>query len=287
MNYKYQPKDYNELMKNIENEIYNIQGTSNNPNWKADLNCIDTSQINRMFGVFSILYGDFNGDISRWNVEKVVGFDKMFEKSEFDGDIGAWKNKYLKKQFETKKKFVDLITQTFPHNFSTYVFFRNNNFPVYYDSTKNVIILKKDKNNIFEFKEFVKLPAKIQTFETLSMAIKYSDDFNFTYKKIEKSIDSKYFTKTEVNDIYFLLNKENELNEKELKNYKHSLKKIIQKSISDTLIKKILAKYDFITKNIDVLDKYKKILEIKNNKEKEVLKAFLFATILKNKKGSL
>ena len=72
-----------------------------------------------------------------------------------------------------------------------------------------------------------------------------------------------------------------------MNNYKHSLKKIIQKSISDTLIKKILAKYDFITKNIDVLDKYKKILEIKNNKEKEVLKAFLFATILKNKKGSL
>jgi hypothetical protein len=59
MNYKYQPEDYN--------------GTSDNPNWEADLNCIDTSQINRMFGVFSILYGDFNGDISRWNVEKVVG----------------------------------------------------------------------------------------------------------------------------------------------------------------------------------------------------------------------
>ena len=65
MNYKYQPKDYNELMKNIENEIYNIQGTSDNPNWQADLNCIDTSQINRMFGVFSILYNNFNGDISR------------------------------------------------------------------------------------------------------------------------------------------------------------------------------------------------------------------------------
>ncbi len=69
MNYKYQPKDYNELMKNIENEIYNIQGTPNNPNWQADLNCIDTSQINRMFGVFSILYNNFNGDISRWNVK--------------------------------------------------------------------------------------------------------------------------------------------------------------------------------------------------------------------------
>jgi len=52
MNYKYQPKDYNELMKNIENEIYNIQGTSDNPNWQADLNCIDTLQINRILECF-------------------------------------------------------------------------------------------------------------------------------------------------------------------------------------------------------------------------------------------
>ncbi|MEO1958126.1 MAG: hypothetical protein ABGX23_01090 [Nautiliaceae bacterium] len=119
------------------------------------------------------------------------------------------------------------------------------------------------------------------------MTIKYKDDFNFTYEEIINSIDSKYFTKNEVYNIYFLLNKGNELNKKELNNYKHSLKKIIQKSILDTLIKKILAKNNFITKNIDVLDKYKKILEIKNNEEKGILKALLFAEILKSKKGSL
>jgi hypothetical protein len=162
-----------------------------------------------------------------------MGFDKMFENSKFDGDIGAWKNKYLRKQFETKRKFIDLITQTFPHNFSTYVFFRNNNLPVYFDSIKNVIILKKDENNIFEFKELVKLPAKIKIFETLSMAIKYKDDFNFTYKEIIKSLNSKYFTKSEVYDIYFLLSKENKLNEKDWKEYKSKLKKIIQKPVTE------------------------------------------------------
>ena len=284
MNYKYQPKDYNELMKNIENEIYNIQGTSDNPNWEADLNCIDTLHINRMFGVFSILYSNFNGDISKWNVENVIGFDKMFENSKFDGDIGAWKNKYLRKQFETKRKFIYLITQTFPHNFSTYVFFRNNNLPVYYDSTKNVIILKKDENNIFEFKEFVKLPAKIQTFETLSMAIKYSDDFNFRYKEIIKVLDSKYFTKMEVNDIYFLLGKINELDKKELKIFKDSLKTMMDKTISSKDRTKILAYYNIMAKNIDSLAKYKEILEIKDYKIKKVLKIFLFKEVLKNKK---
>jgi hypothetical protein len=287
VNFKYQPKDYNELMKNIENEIYNIQGTSNNPNWGADLNYIDTSQINRMFGVFSIMYSKFNGDISRWNVKNVMVFDKMFEYSKFDGDIGAWKNNFLKKQFEMKRKFIDLIVHTFPHNFSTYVFFKNNDLPVYHDSmTKSVIFLKKDEKNIFQFKEFVKLPGKIQALETLIMVIKYKDDFNFTYEEIINSLDSKYFTKNEVHDIYFLLNKENELNEKELKNYKLSLKKIIQKPITEKF-KNILAKKNFVIKNLDVLNTYRKIIEIENNEEKEVLKSFLFATILKSKKGSL
>jgi len=42
----------------------------------------------------------------------------------------------------------------------------------------------------------------------------------------------------------------------------------------------------FFGNGINILDKYKKIIE-KNNEEKEILKALLFAEILKSKKGSL
>ena len=287
MNFKYCPKDFNELRECIKKEIFEVQGTPDKPNREADLNCIDTSLMRVMHFVF--LKFDFNGDISRWNVKNVIRFENMFCESKFNGDIGGWKNDYLEKTFKTNPWFANSLVPSFPHNFSTYVFFKNNNLPVYHNKfvVKDAILLKIDEKNILKFKEFVKLPAKIQTFETLSMAIKYSDDFNFTYKKIVQSIDSKYFTKTEVNDIYFLLGKVNDLDTKELKNYKNSLKAMTQKTKSIKYVAKILAYNDFMTKDIDILDKYKKILEVKNNEEKEVLKALLFSGILKSKKGSL
>ncbi len=287
MNFKYCPKDFNELRECIEKEIFEIQGTPDKPNREADLNCIDTSLIKTMHFVFFSF--KFNGDVSRWNVKNVIRFENMFCESKFDGDIGGWKNDYLEKTFKTNPWFVDSLVPSFPHNFSTYVFFKNNNLPVYHNKfvVKDAILLKINEKNILKFKEFVKLPAKIQTFETLSMAIKYSNDFNFTYKKIVQSTDSKYFTKTEVNDIYFLLGKINALDKKELKNFRDSLKSIINNNISVKDVKKILAYYNIINKKIDSLTKYKKILEVKNNEKKEVLKALLFAEILKNKKGSL
>ena len=41
MAYKYRPKNKEELVEAIKKEIYEVQGTEYNPNWQADLNCID------------------------------------------------------------------------------------------------------------------------------------------------------------------------------------------------------------------------------------------------------
>jgi surface protein len=34
---------------------------------------------------------EFNGDISKWDVSKVVDMDGMFHNSHFNGDINNWK----------------------------------------------------------------------------------------------------------------------------------------------------------------------------------------------------
>ena len=92
MEYKYKPKTKTELIKIIEKEIYEIQGTPDNPKWTANLNCIDTSLITDMSYLFSEKYGlnKFNGDISNWNVSNVTNMEGMFEKSEFNKDISIW-----------------------------------------------------------------------------------------------------------------------------------------------------------------------------------------------------
>ena len=76
----------------------------------------------------------------------------------------------------------------------------------------------------------------------------------------------------------------NELDKKELKTFKDSLKTIMSKTISSKDRTKILAYYNIMAKNIDSLAKYKEILEIKDYKIKKVLKNFLFKEVLKNKK---
>ena len=79
--YKYFPKDNDELINLIENLI---EERGN----KADLNDIDTSEIDSMFELF---YGlDFNGDISKWDVSNVTNMSQMFMGSKFDGDISKW-----------------------------------------------------------------------------------------------------------------------------------------------------------------------------------------------------
>jgi len=92
MGYKYKPKTKEELVEAIKKEIYEIQGTSDNPNWQADLNCIDTNNITDMSDLFSKEYGleEFNGDISKWNVSNVKDMEGMFANSQFDQDISNW-----------------------------------------------------------------------------------------------------------------------------------------------------------------------------------------------------
>jgi len=89
MGYKYKPKTKKELVEVIKKEIYEVQGTKDNPNWQADLNCIDTSNITDMSLLFSKEYGleNFNGDISNWNVSNVIKINWIFAYSQFNQDI--------------------------------------------------------------------------------------------------------------------------------------------------------------------------------------------------------
>ena len=100
MSYKYRPKTKEELVKAIKREIYEVQGTKDNPNWQADLNCIDTSLITDMSFLFAPHnpeydvngYGleKFNGNISEWNVNNVTNMSWMFYKLKFNRDISKW-----------------------------------------------------------------------------------------------------------------------------------------------------------------------------------------------------
>ena len=109
------PKTYDELVKAIkhclDHQIY-------------DLNCIDTSKITNMGGLFAadnqsplrnynisvikqinisewdvsnvenmrFMFSDsyFNGDISKWDVSNVKDMKGMFSHAEFNGDISKW-----------------------------------------------------------------------------------------------------------------------------------------------------------------------------------------------------
>jgi len=106
--YKYKPKTKEELIKAIETEIFKVQGTFSKPNWKADLNCIDTSNITDMSNLFTFVKGldKFNGDISKWNVSNVENMASMFFRSEFNGDISNWdvsNVKYMSNMFRKSK----------------------------------------------------------------------------------------------------------------------------------------------------------------------------------------
>ena len=92
MKYKHQPKIKEELVEAITKEIYEVQGTKDNPNWNANLNCIDTSNITDMSFLFSKGYGleNFNGNISNWNVSNVKNMTAMFKGSQFNQDISNW-----------------------------------------------------------------------------------------------------------------------------------------------------------------------------------------------------
>ena len=80
--YKYFPETKEELRDIIERRIKK-EGK------EADLNDIDTSKITDMSNLFNGI--DFNGDISSWNVSKVIDMDSMFYGCKsFNQDISNW-----------------------------------------------------------------------------------------------------------------------------------------------------------------------------------------------------
>ena len=79
--YIYHPNTKYEL-ENIIKQRIESEGN------ECNLNDIDTSNITDMSNLFA--YGDFNGDISKWNVSNVTDMNYMFEHSKFDGDISKW-----------------------------------------------------------------------------------------------------------------------------------------------------------------------------------------------------
>ena len=81
-NYKYFPKDKNELKDII---LQRIEAEGN----KVDLNDIDVSEITDMSELFKET--NFNGDISSWDVSNVTDMSNMFYRcSKFNQDISNW-----------------------------------------------------------------------------------------------------------------------------------------------------------------------------------------------------
>jgi len=99
--HKYQPKTKEELIEVIKKEIYEVQGTPDNPNWEADLNCIDTSAITDMSYLFSdeTDLDEFNGNIFKWDVRNVEDMKEMFAYSEFNQDISEWDVKNVRNMY--------------------------------------------------------------------------------------------------------------------------------------------------------------------------------------------
>ena len=99
--YKYHPKTKDELKRLIE-RLVEERG------YEADLNDIDTSEVNNMSYLFYYVK-DFVGDISGWDVSNVTDMTRMFyECKNFNCDLSAWdvsKVLYMEGMFENCKKF--------------------------------------------------------------------------------------------------------------------------------------------------------------------------------------
>ena len=89
LTYTYFPKTKEELVEIIKSEV-------EKNGWECSLNHINTRKITNMSYMFSghpLGYGlgEFNGDISKWNVSTVENMDSMFSYNKsFNQPIGGW-----------------------------------------------------------------------------------------------------------------------------------------------------------------------------------------------------
>jgi len=279
MAYKYRPKTKEELVEAIKKEIYEVQGTFDNPNWKADLNCIDTSLITDMSELFSEEYGlkEFNGDISKWNVSNVINMKAMFYGSKFNGNISNWNISNVENMnwMFSKASFNQDISKWDVSNVkSMYNMFAHSKFNqdisnweiktekimnIFWSSDFNKDIglwpeelrklsgLKNISNSVI----FSRLPDKIIYPETIvnifTRSVKNPDDtFNINnFKKIFKNY----------------LNNKKKIYEQKKKYPKHIINKLVLNDIADIL------KY---LKDKDIQKKFMKITMNKDSKEPDI-----------------
>ena len=69
-----------------------IKGYPDNINIYGDCKYWDISGVEDMSEMFSEIFseGEFDGDISNWDVSNVTNMNCMFDRSKFNGDISKW-----------------------------------------------------------------------------------------------------------------------------------------------------------------------------------------------------
>jgi len=196
MTYKYKPETKEELVEAICTEIFIVQGENGKPNWEADLNCIDVSNISDMRGLFGknsaapslpkhFINTDerrlwhFFGNISKWNVKNVTNFQQMFASEatkRFFPDIGDWE---INKDIDKDKAFFWFIGVFDSTNLGMAVFLKENDIDVYdFFGTKVTRYLRYIDDNK---RPRLPLPEKIYSLKTLQKAVNIGISYNPHY----------------------------------------------------------------------------------------------------------
>jgi len=184
--YKYRPKTKEELIEAICTEIFIVQGSHGSPNWKADLNCVDVSQITDLRGLFGkngeapplpkqFINAEerrlwhFYGNVSKWNVKNVTDFQKMLASEgnkRLFPDIGDWE---INPGLDKEKSFYSFINMFDPINLGVAVFLKENNIEVsdYFGTDVTSYIHYVCDDN----RPCLGLPEEIYSLKTLQKAV--------------------------------------------------------------------------------------------------------------------